>query len=65
MTKKFTHDLEKEAVLSALQQTDGNLRNTAKLLEIPYSTLNYKIRVLDLLMAARKLRAQAILKEIE
>ena len=61
--KKFTHTLERQAVKEALSKTDGSLKDAAILLEMPYSTLNYKIRVLGLLKFAKNLRAEAVLRE--
>lgn len=61
--KEFTHGLEKRAVKEALSKTDGSLKEAAILLKMPYSTLNYKIRVLELLKFARNLRAKAVLRD--
>ena len=63
--KKFTHELEKRAIKEALQTTKGNLNEAAKLLNMPQSTFQYKIRILDLLLFARALRAKATLEAIE
>ncbi|MBS4190900.1 sigma 54-interacting transcriptional regulator [Bacillus sp. FJAT-49705] len=38
--------LEKELIMDALQQTDGNINQAAKLLEIPRQTLQYKLQKL-------------------
>lgn len=61
--KKFTHSLERIAIKNALTKTDGSLKEAANLLKMPYSTLNYKIRVLGLLRFAKNLRAEAVLRE--
>jgi DNA-binding NtrC family response regulator len=62
-SKEFTHSLERGAIRSALEKTDGNLKEASKLLEMPYSTLNYKLRVLGLLQYARTLRAKAVIRK--
>ena len=63
--KEFTHSLERQAIKEALIKTDGHLKDAAGLLKMPYSTFNYKIRILELLRFARNLRAKAVLRETD
>lgn len=62
--RKFAHDQERPVVREALKKNHGNIVETAKVLDIPYSTLNYKIRVLGLKEEAANMRAEAVLQGI-
>ncbi|MDV2888604.1 helix-turn-helix domain-containing protein, partial [Alkalihalophilus pseudofirmus] len=43
LRKNLDH-LEKTLILNAMEQTGGNINQTAKLLEIPRQTLQYKLK---------------------
>ena len=57
--REFAHRLERKAIKKALVSNRGNLVETAESLKMPYSTLNYKIRVLGLKEEAAFLREKA------
>ena len=42
--RKNIEELEKELIDNALELTDGNINQAAKLLEIPRQTLQYKMK---------------------
>ncbi|MED4204083.1 sigma-54 interaction domain-containing protein [Neobacillus mesonae] len=46
--RKNLDELEKSLILSAMEETDGNINQAAKLLDIPRQTLQYKLKRLSL-----------------
>lgn len=55
-SRAWAHRQERKALFKAIKKHKGNLRKTAFALGMPYSTINYKIRILDLKDAAADLR---------
>lgn len=57
--RAWAHKLERREILKMLKKKKGNLKATAKALKMPYSTLNYNIRILNLLEQSQEIRKQA------
>ena len=57
--RAWSHDLERKEIRKVLKRKKGNLKAVAKALKMPYSTLNYKIRILGLFEENQAIREAA------
>jgi arginine utilization regulatory protein len=46
--RKNLEVFEKKMIINAMEQSDGNINQAAKLLEIPRQTLQYKLKKLSM-----------------